>query len=124
MLFVADLGPRQVLQRGSHVGSQNSNLRGHSSALRVLMADSRPMDGQQERDFNRPAAVLDVLVAATAEFDLNPKSSVLFCKRPDDSRFFHHQIGKFSETLSALRFPHKCLTSHLANLAESITSHL
>ncbi len=75
MLFVADLGPRQVLQRMSHVGSQNSNLGGHSSALRVLV-DSRPMDGQQERDFNRPAAVLNVLVAATAEFDLNPKSSV------------------------------------------------
>ncbi len=76
MLFVADLGPRQVLQCGSHVGSQNSNLGGHSSALRVLMLDSRPMDGQQERDFNRQAAVLNVLVAATAEFDLNPKSSV------------------------------------------------
>ena len=44
--------------------------------MRVLMLDSRPMDGQQERDFNRQAAVLNVLVAATAEFDLNPKSSV------------------------------------------------
>ncbi len=76
MLFVADLGPRQVLQRGSRVGSQNSNLGGHSSALLVLMVDTRPMDGQQERDFNRPAAVLDVLIAATAEFDLTPKSSV------------------------------------------------
>lgn len=35
------------------------------------------MDGQQERDSGRPAAALDVLVAATAEFDLTPKSSVL-----------------------------------------------
>lgn len=33
-------------------------------------------DGQQERDFNRRAAVLGALEAATAQFDLTPKSSV------------------------------------------------
>jgi len=41
-----------------------------------VKVDSRPMDGQQERDFGRSAAVLIVLVAATADFDLTPKSSV------------------------------------------------
>jgi len=53
------------------------------------------------------------------------KSSSMALDKVDiNSMMLCHKSHVTKQMISSVKFPHKCLTSYLANLAESIAGHL